>query len=96
MVGAEWPADLPQIIYVDDFGNAISGLRASSYVDLDRLAVNGTRIQRALTFSEVAVGIPFWYENSHGLIEIAVNQGNASQQLQIGIGSLIETKQEGS
>ncbi len=96
MVGAEWPADLPQIIYVDDFGNAITGLRASSHTDVDWLAVDGTRIQRARTFSEVTVGTEFWYENSHGLIEIAVNQGSASQRLKIGVGSMIEIKQEGA
>ena len=90
MVGAEWPVDLEEIVYVDAFGNAITGIRASSYSDLDTLCVGGARIPHAHTFSDVAVGTPFWYENSQGLIEIAVNQGSASEQLDIGVGSPVE------
>ncbi len=89
MVGTEWPDDLAEIIYIDTFGNAVTGMRASSYADVYGLSVGGTAIPCARTFSDVAVGSPFWYENSHGLIELAVNQGSASEQLGVGVGSLI-------
>lgn len=90
VVGAEWPDDLAKVIYVDAFGNAITGIRASGYGKPDTLSVAGTVILHANTFSDVAAGTAFWYENSFGLIEIAVNQGSAKEQLDIGVGSLIE------
>jgi S-adenosyl-L-methionine hydrolase (adenosine-forming) len=90
MQGADWPSDLAEIIYIDDFGNAITGLRAAGHRDLDLLSIAGTDISHARNFGAVAVGTAFWYENSHGLIEIAVNQGSASEQLGIEIGSSIE------
>jgi len=92
MVGAEWPKNLPEIIYIDGFGNAITGLSAFSCSRHETLFVAGVDISHAKTFSDVAVGTAFWYENSSGLIEIAVNQGSASKQLDIRIGSVIELK----
>jgi S-adenosylmethionine hydrolase len=46
-------------------------------------------LSRAHTFGDVPVGQPFWYENANGLVEIAVNQGNASQQLKLRLGSAV-------
>jgi S-adenosylmethionine hydrolase len=34
--------------------------------------------------------MPFWYENSNGLVEIAVNQGRADLDLGLAIGSPVE------
>jgi len=33
---------------------------------------------------------PFWYENSNGLVEIAVNQGRADRELGLAIGNSVE------
>lgn len=44
---------------------------------------------RARTFSYVLPGQPFWYENSNGLAEIAVNQGNAAATLSLAVGAKI-------
>lgn len=44
---------------------------------------------RARTFSDVLPGQPFWYENSNGLAEIAVNQGNAAATLSLAVGAKI-------
>lgn len=77
-----WPDDLAQIIYIDDFGNAVTGLRAG-HLPL------GTRLHglpRAQTFSDVPVGQGFWYENANGLAEIAVNQGHAAKSLGLRVG----------
>ncbi len=84
--GWDWPDDLAQIIYVDGFGNAMTGLRAASLAPGARLQVGGTRLERARTFSDVARGEAFWYENANGLAEIAVNQGRADRQLGLEIG----------
>ncbi len=65
-------------------------MRASSYTDIDGLSVGGIAVPHARTFRTVAVGSPFWHENSHGLIEIAVNHDCASEQLGVGVCGLIE------
>ena len=46
--------------------------------------------QRAGTFSGRPIGTAFWYENSNGLVEIAVNQGRADRDLGLAIGSPVE------
>lgn len=84
------PEDWPRIIYIDWFGNLVSGIRASSLSHDGQLGIGGYIIPRAGTFSEVPEGQAFWYENSMGLVEIAVNQGAADEELEIEIGERIE------
>lgn len=79
--GAAWPDDLPEAIHVDGFGNVMSGLRASLFDRKTRISAAGRLLQRARTFSNVASGGAFWYENSVGLVEIAVNCGSAAESL---------------
>lgn len=76
-----WPTDLPEIIYIDHYGNAISGIRYQPDMDNRILALNNFAISQAITFCSVPPGTPFWYENSLGLVEIAVNQGRADALL---------------
>lgn len=76
-----WTGDLPEIIYLDHFGNALSGLRHTADLDARVLSVNGITISRATTFCSVPPGAAFWYENSLGLVEIAVNQGQTDRLL---------------
>ncbi len=78
--------DLPEIIYLDHFGNAHTGIRASGIPRDAQLAVGAHKLPYARVFSEAAAGTGFWYENSQGLVEAAVNQGNAAQQLGLNIG----------
>jgi hypothetical protein len=75
----DWPDDLAEVIYVDAFGNAMTGLRARTLGAAAELAVGGRRLERARTFSDLPPGAAFWYENSSGLAEIAVNQGRADR-----------------
>jgi len=44
-------------------------------------------LERARTFSDRPTGAAFWYENSNGLAEIAVNRGRADRDLGLAIGS---------
>lgn len=76
-------AELPdaQIIAVDTYGNAITGIQGETVGPEATLSVNGTSLPRALTFSDVAAGAPFWYINSSGLVEIAVHGGSAADDL---------------
>lgn len=80
---ADWPEDLPEAIYIDGFGNVMSGLRASLFDETTRISVAGRLLQQARTFSDVAPGDAFWYENSIGLAEIAVNFGRAADVLDL-------------
>ncbi len=86
----EWPADLAEVVYLDHFGNAITGLRAGRLADGTRLAVDGVQLDWARTFSEVPAGAGFWYENANGLVEIAVNQGSAATTYGLVIGSPLQ------
>ena len=82
----DWPEDLPQVLYIDHFGNAITGLRADRMAKNARLQIGDTTLTCARTFSETGAGAGFWYENSNGLAEIAVNQGRASAKFNIAVG----------
>ena len=77
-VPRDWPPDLDRIIYLDRYGNVMTGLRAATIPAGAVLEVRGRRFARARTFSDVAVGEGFWYANANGLAEIAVNQGRAA------------------
>ena len=87
---ADWPDDLSEIVYVDHFGNAMTGLRAAMLPLNDRLAAAGQVLERERTFSDRPPGAAFWYENSNGLAEIAVNQGRADRDLGLAIGIPVE------
>ena len=87
LVRAGGPDDLAEVIYIDEFGNAITGIRASAMDPGEGLLVGETFLPRAETFSSVSLGAGFCYENSNGLIEIAVNQGKADQVFGIGVGT---------
>ncbi|CAL1241233.1 SAM hydrolase/SAM-dependent halogenase family protein [Candidatus Methylocalor cossyra] len=76
-----WPTDFLRIVYVDHYGNAITGARYAASLAGLSLAVNDHRIPEAKTFSDVPEGQPFWYCNSMGLVEIAVNRGRADAEL---------------
>ena len=90
IVGADWPRDLPEVIYLDHFGNAVTGVRADGLDSQTILRVKGRTVAFARTFSEVPLQSPFWYRNSLGLVEIAVNQGRADALLEIGLGDPVE------
>jgi S-adenosylmethionine hydrolase len=76
-----WPDELFQVVYIDHFGNAISGVRATALQADAGLEINGHVLRAARTFSDVPGGEAFWYPNSSGLVEIAVNRGRASEVL---------------
>jgi hypothetical protein len=87
---AEWPDDLGEIVYIDHFGNAMTGLRVAQLPRAARLVVTGRILERAKTFSDRQQGTAFWYENSNGLAEIAVNQRRADHELGLSIGVPVE------
>jgi S-adenosylmethionine hydrolase len=82
-------ADLPEIVYIDHYGNAFTGLRAAGISETVRLAAGGREFPHARVFSAVAPGEGVWYENSIGLVEIAVNQGNAARTFGFSVGDAV-------
>lgn len=85
-----WPDDLAEIIYVDRWGNAMTGVRAATVERTRTLEVRGTRCRFATTFGDAPRGEPFWYENSCGLVEIAVDRGSARDLLGLGVGDQVD------
>jgi S-adenosylmethionine hydrolase len=83
----EWPDELLRVVYLDRYGNAVTGTRAVAVADKATLRVNGHVLHRATTFTEAEPGMAFWYANSSGLVEIAVNRGRADRQLDLAVGT---------
>ncbi len=73
--GSDWPPDWNCVIYIDRYGNATTGLRAETLSISSVLEVGGQRLMAGRTFADVPVGEAFWYADSCGLVEFAVNQG---------------------
>lgn len=95
LVGADWPDDWAAVVYIDGYGNVMTGLRAAMLPAGAELAAGGHRVARAGTFSDVPAGAPFWYPNSSGLAEIAVNRGHAAVVLGLTVGEAVEVASAG-
>lgn len=85
-----WPADLAEVIYLDSFGNAMTGLRGARINKDAALMINATRINYTRVFAEAEKAEPFWYVNSNGLVEIAMNQAEAARTLGLEIGMQLQ------
>lgn len=85
----ELPDELAEIVYIDGFGNVMTGLHKGHLHRHQTLAVAGQSVIYAETFATVPAGTAFWYENSSGLIEIAVNCGSASQLFGVKVGDKV-------
>lgn len=86
----DWPDDLYRVVYIDRFGNAMTGVRLSAIAPDAILNVNGQPLKPARTFSDVAAGEAFWYGNANGLVEFAVNRGRADAVLGVEVGTRFE------
>jgi S-adenosylmethionine hydrolase len=89
LVAPPWPDELPEILYVDHYGNAVTGVRAEALGRDAVVEVAGRRCAFRRTFAEAATGEAFWYPNANGLVEVALNQGSAAQQLGLAVGMQI-------
>ncbi|MFA7593110.1 MAG: SAM-dependent chlorinase/fluorinase [Thiohalobacteraceae bacterium] len=85
----DWPAELARIVYVDRYGNLLSGMRAAGVREEDILEAGALRLRHAWTFADVERGQAFWYGNANGLVEIAVNQGRASELVGLHVGDAV-------
>jgi S-adenosylmethionine hydrolase len=83
------PADVAQIIYIDHYGNAMTGLRAADVSTQKRFVVRGHELAYRRVFGEAAREEIFWYANSLGLVEIAANPASAAGLLGLAIGDAV-------
>jgi len=87
LVGSDWPDQRAAVVYVDGYGNLVTGLEAHSVARHSVFKLGGRRMGYARVFSEAPADEPFWYENAFGLVEIACNQGRASEVLGVTAGA---------
>jgi len=85
-----WQADLARIIYIDVYGNCITGIRFHEYMCASVVRTRAVTLRYARTFCESPKGQAFFYRNANGLLEIAVNQGDAANSLGMKIGDTID------
>lgn len=90
-----WPDDLARIVYIDRYGNLVSGHRARDVPATAAISIGRHQIAHGATFSAVPPSTTFWYANANGLIEIAVNQGRADAELGVSVGARLEISNAG-
>lgn len=95
LVSTPWPRPeyeenkaFGRILYIDHYGNAITNLRQEALEEQYALehaviSLHPRRLPLLKTFSDAPAGQPLAYFGSGGLLEIAVNGGNAAQQLDL-------------
>jgi len=81
--------DLDRILYIDHYGNAWTGLRASGMSEGATLGVAGRSLPQGGIYSESAKGEAFWYANSVGLVEVAANRVSAAALLGLAVGDRV-------
>lgn len=86
MLPADWPSNLAEIIYIDHYGNAMTGIRADTINNNQTIEIKGRKLYYAQTFSAAEPGRAFWYRNSAGLVEIAMDRGSVAVQLGLQLG----------
>jgi S-adenosylmethionine hydrolase len=84
--------DMKWIIYIDHYGNAVTGIRASTCDSASCIVVCSRSVPYARVFSDVAPGEAFWYSNSIGLVEIAANRGSAAALLDLRLGQALHLR----
>jgi S-adenosyl-L-methionine hydrolase (adenosine-forming) len=82
--------DLPRVIYIDHFGNAWTGVR--EVLKDAHVSVAGERFRHSESFGFVAKGEAFWFINSVGLLELAVNRGSAATVYGLKVGDPVQVQ----
>ncbi len=90
--GREGDLWLLKVIYVDDFGNVILNLEDYGRPETIELPDFGLRIPYREAYGHVKPGELLALPGSHGYLEIAVNQGSASERLGLKVGDVVRVK----
>lgn len=82
--------DLVRVIYIDHYGNAWTGVRG---VPQDaRVSAAGEWFRHGESFGFVGKGEGFWFNNSIGLLELAVNRGSAAATFGLKVGDPVRVQ----
>jgi len=82
--------DLARVVYVDHYGNVWTGIRG---VGQDaRVSTAGALFRHSESYGFVAKGEGFWYLNSVGLLELAVNRGSAAAAFGLKVGDPVQVQ----
>lgn len=84
--GRSWHTDLAEIIYIDHYGNAMTGIGATSIPNDAVIKVKNTDLFFARTFADRKGEAMFWYENSLGLIELSMYGQSIRKNLNLEVG----------
>lgn len=85
-VQLDWKRNLDQIIYIDHYGNAITGRTGDSISKRHRVSIHNHEINYGHVFFANEINGLFWYVNSIGLVEIAANRARAEEILNLHVG----------
>lgn len=89
-----WPVDLPEVVYLDPYGNAATGLRGKIVGPEVVLRANQRCFQPVTTFGDAPAGTAIWYENSNGHAELAVSEGSAAGSCGLRVGTAVAVLEE--
>jgi S-adenosylmethionine hydrolase len=90
----DWPADLAEVVYVDPYGNAATGLRAKIVGADVVLRANDRCFQPVITYGDAPAGTAIWYENSSAHAELAISEGSAAGSCGLAIGTPVSVLEE--
>lgn len=82
--------DLPRVIYIDHYGNAWTGIRG--VLNDARVRAAGETFVHGESFGFVEKGAGFWFINSVGLLELAVNRGSAAANFGLKVGDPVQVQ----
>lgn len=82
--------DLARVIYIDHYGNAWTGLRG--VLKDAHVTAAGQTFRHSDSFGFVGKGEGFWFINSVGLLELAVNRGSAATAYGLKVGDPVQVQ----
>jgi hypothetical protein len=82
--------DLARVIYIDHYGNAWTGVRGVP--QNARVSAAGKLFKHSESFGFVGKGEGFWFNNSVGLLELAVNRGSAAADFGLKVGDPVQVQ----
>ena len=86
LVGHDWSTQLAKVIYIDHYGNVMTGISASAVKKSSEIRIKNMRLQYARTFADANNDTMFWYKNSLGLIELAMFGQSLQTELSVQLG----------
>lgn len=89
IIGQDWPIELAEIIYIDHYGNAMTGISAASVSKDAVIKMKNLNLQYSRTFAATKELAAFWYENSIGLVELSMYQASIAAEFKLKIGDKV-------